>query len=462
MSPQELEMCVLSGLLNGGATPDAFDVITRLPEEAISTGFYRAVYREIKKQALADGIIDMMMICEALGGDHLADLADICRLPATVPNLPGYAARVVKGWHSRQLATLFQKSADGIRQAKNPQQRDDIIEHAVACLLEMIGDTGDIHPVHINVLLPRYMDIMRTRVNGEAGAMKLYTGITELDCVTGGINPQDLVVVAGRPGMGKTEFALKIVDGVTAKGGGALIFSMEMAAQQITERAIAGAGNMPVSRLRNPADFSDQEWRCLTAALGALEQRDIWVVDATDLTIEQIRAIAEAHKRRYPQLAMIMVDYLGLIKKPRAERNDLAIAHLSRSLKTMAMRLHTPIFALSQLSRGVDSRPPDQRRPVMSDLRDSGAIEQDADSILFLYRDAVYNPESPAAGVAEIILGKSRFSASGAVIYQAFKNGHFLSMDQHIGKEKSRIQVAASQPRKPRGSYANKYHTEPF
>ncbi len=102
----------------------------------------------------------------------------------------------------------------------------------------------------------------------------------------------------------------------------------------------------------------------------------------------------------------------------------------------MAMRLHTPTFALSQLSRAVDSRPAGQRRPVMSDLRDSGSIEQDADSIMFLYRDEVYNPESPAAGIAEIILGKSRFSAAGAVIYQEFKNGHFLHVDQHVGKRK--------------------------
>lgn len=459
MSPQELEMCVLSGLLNGGATPDAFDVIARLPEAAFSTGFYRSVYREIKTQALAEGIIDMMLICEALGGDHLGDLAEICRLPATVANLPGYAAKVAKGWRSRQLAILFQESADGIRQAKNQARRDDIMASSVARLLEMLGDTGDIQPVHISELLPRYMDMVHKRAAGDAATMSLHTGIGALDQATGGINPQDLVVIAGRPGMGKTEFALKIVDGVTAKGGGALIFSMEMAAQQITERAIAGAGNMPVSRLRNPADFDDQECACLTAALNTLENRDIWVVDATDLTIEQIRAIAETHKRRYPHLAMIMVDYLGLIKKPRAERNDLAIAHISRNLKTMAMRLHTPTFALSQLSRGVDSRPPAQRRPVMSDLRDSGSIEQDADSILFLYRDEVYNPESPAAGVAEIILGKSRFSASGSVIYQAFSNGHFLPLDQHVGRAKTRLRMAAAkQPRR----YANTYSTEPF
>lgn len=291
----------------------------------------------------------------------------------------------------------------------------------MAQLLDMTGDTGDVQPVHISDLLPTYMETVQKRMDGEAGTRNLKTGIDELDDATGGINLQDLIVVAGRPGMGKTEFALKIVDGVTAAGGGALIFSMEMAAAQIVERSLAGSGNMSVSRLRNPLDMQDEDWARFTAAMETMNGRDIWIVDATDLTIEQICAVAETHKRRYPHLAMIVVDYLGLIKKPKAERNDTAIAHISRNLKTMAMRLHTPTFALSQLSRAVDSRPAGQRRPVMSDLRDSGSIEQDADSIMFLYRDEVYNPESPAAGIAEIITGKSRFSAAGAVIYQSLK-----------------------------------------
>lgn len=462
MTSQELEACVLAGLLNGGASPDAFDVIASTPEESFSIGFYRRAFSEIKKQALANGLIDVLFISEALGGSSLADLSEITRMPATVPNLKGYAGKMVKAWRSRRMAELLQQSADGIRKANNQEQRDQVVESAVAKLLDMTGDTGDIQPVHISDLLPTYMETVQKRMDGEAGTRNLKTGIDELDNATGGINLQDLIVVAGRPGMGKTEFALKLVDGVTASGGGALIFSMEMAAAQIVERSLAGSGNMSVSRLRNPLDMQDEDWARFTAAMETMNGRDIWVVDATDLTIEQIRAVAETHKRRYPHLAMIVVDYLGLIKKPKAERNDLAIAHISRNLKTMAMRLHTPTFALSQLSRAVDSRPGGQRRPVMSDLRDSGSIEQDADSIMFLYRDEVYNPESPAAGIAEIILGKSRFSAAGAVIYQEFKNGHFLHIDQHVGKEKTRIQLEAAKPRKQPRKYAEKYNTDAF
>lgn len=462
MSPQELEACVLAGLLNGGATPDAFDVIASTPEESFSIGFHRRAFSEIKKQALANGLIDMLFVSEALGGSSLADLSEITRMPATVSNLKGYAGKMVKAWRSRRMAELLQQGADGIRQANNQEQRDQVVESAVAQLLDMTGDTGDVQPVHISDLLPTYMETVQKRMDGEAGTRNLKTGIDDLDDATGGINLQDLIVVAGRPGMGKTEFALKLVDGVTAAGGGALIFSMEMAAAQIVERSLAGSGNMSVSRLRNPLDMQDEDWARFTAAMETMNGRDIWIVDATDLTIEQIRAVAETHKRRYPHLAMIVVDYLGLIKKPKAERNDLAIAHISRNLKTMAMRLHTPTFALSQLSRAVDSRPAGQRRPVMSDLRDSGSIEQDADSIMFLYRDEVYNPESTAAGIAEIILGKSRFSAAGAVIYQEFKNGHFLHVDQHVGKEKTRIQLEEAKPRKQPRKYSEKYNTDAF
>ncbi|HID9708199.1 TPA: replicative DNA helicase [Serratia marcescens] len=457
MTPQELEACVLSGLLVGGATPDALDVIATMPDDAFSIRFYREAYREIKKQALTHGVIDVVLISEALGGDSLTPLVDISRMPGTLANLKGFASLATKGWRSRQMATLLQDGADSIRSARNQEQRDAAIQSSVTKLIEMSADTGGVVPVHLGELLGGYMDLMDRRMKGDAEMRNLYSGIAELDAITGGWNPQDLIVVAGRPGMGKTEFALKVIEGATRDGGGALIFSMEMAALQMVERSVAGAGNLSVSKLRKPESLCDEDWGRIHTALEVLNNRDIWIVDATDLNVDQIRAITETHKRRYPHLAVAMVDYLGLIAKPKAERNDLAMGHISRSLKTMAMRSKTPVLALSQLSRKVDDRPVTARRPTMSDLSESGKVEQDADSIVLLYRDGVYNPDGPAARYAEIIVGKNRFGPGGTV-YQEFKNGHFVACDQVVAQEATRIQKEAQQP-KPK---ERRYATKPF
>jgi replicative DNA helicase len=252
--------------------------------------------------------------------------------------------------------------------------------------------------------------------------------------------------------MGKTELALKIAEGVAetsirvgelTQRRGVIIFSMEMSATQVIERSLAGASNLPVASLRKPARMGDEDWARVANGIGRLKGLDVWIVDATNLTIEQIRSIAQRHKRNHPALSLILVDYLGLIKKPKAERNDLAVAHISGSLKTMAKELKTPTISLSQLSRDVEKRPAGQRRPTNADLRDSGSIEQDADTIIMLYREAVYNEESPAAPFAEIIVTKNRFGQLGTV-YQLFKNGHFLPTDQvaaaHVCRAKPVIQ----------------------
>ncbi|HFJ0094614.1 TPA: DnaB-like helicase C-terminal domain-containing protein [Escherichia coli] len=158
----------------------------------------------------------------------------------------------------------------------------------------------------------------------------------------------------------------------------------------------------------------------------------LWVVDASRLSVEEIRSIAERHKQENPNLSLIMADYLGLIEKPKADRNDLAIAHISGSLKAMAKDLKTPVISLSQLSRDVEKRP--NKRPTNADLRDSGSIEQDADSIIMLYREAVYDENSSAAPFAEIIVTKNRFGSLGTV-YQRFCNGHFVACDQDEARQ---------------------------
>jgi len=452
---QEIEASVIGGLLLGGNTPDATDVLATLDPESFSVPFYRLTFKEIKRQANNRGLIDGLLIAEAMGDEHFANVMDTMRKCPSAANLKGYARIVGEFSQIRQFQQLMETYYDQITTANNHERAIDTIQEFVSQVMNINRSHDEIQPVHIDELLGSYADLLEHRLKNGEESDTLKTGIAELDEITGGLNNEDFIVVAARPGMGKTEFALKVAEGVaesTIRIGeedlprGVLIFSMEMSAQQVIERQLAGASNMPVSALRKPSRMNDEDWGRISMGISRLQGLQVWVVDASNLTIEQMRAIAERLKRKHPNLSLIMADYLGLIKKPRAERNDLAIAHISGSLKRMAKELKTPVISLSQLNRDVESRPKGQKRPVNSDLRDGGSIEQDADGIYMLYRDGVYEPDSPAAPFAEIIVTKNRFGMLGTV-YQEFRNGHFMSTDQVRAAEicKVRSQPAASQ-----------------
>lgn len=432
----DIEASVIGGLLIGGYTPDASDVIATLDDSAFSVDLYRRAFGEIKRQAKQRGLIDGMMVAEAMGNDYVAHIMETTRKCPSAANLKGYA-RVVADYHKvRRFTELMDAGKREITSAGNHELALNAINQFMASLTDIDRPDDEIRPMHIRDVLDGYQELLEKRVRQGEESDTLKTGIPELDQITGGINPVDLVIVAARPGMGKTEFALTVAEGVgrqqlpgSKDNRGVLIFSMEMDANQIIERQLAGAGNLPVSSLRNPAKMDDEGWAKVTLGMKRLLDLDVWIVDASKMNVEQIRAIAERHKRNHPALSLILVDYLGLIDKPKADRNDLAIAHISGSLKRMAKDLKTPVMSLSQLSRDVEKRPKGQRRPTNADLRDSGSIEQDADSIIMLYREAVYDEESPAAKLAEIIVTKNRFGQLGTV-YQAFNNGHFQPTDQ--------------------------------
>lgn len=436
MTNTDIEASVIGGLLIGGYTPDASDVIATLDDSAFSVELYRRAFGEIKRQAKQRGLIDGMMVAEAMGNDYVAHIMETTRKCPSAANLKGYA-RVVADYHKvRRFTELMDAGKREISSAGNHELALNAINQFMASLTDIDRPGDEIRPMHIRDVLDGYQELLEKRVRQGEESDTLKTGIPELDQITGGINPVDLVIVAARPGMGKTEFALTVAEGVgrqqlpgSKDNRGVLIFSMEMDANQIIERQLAGAGNLPVSALRNPAKMDDEGWAKVTLGMKRLLDLDVWIVDASKMNVEQIRAIAERHKRNHPALSLILVDYLGLIDKPKADRNDLAIAHISGSLKRMAKDLKTPVMSLSQLSRDVEKRPKGQRRPTNADLRDSGSIEQDADSIIMLYREAVYDEESPAAKLAEIIVTKNRFGQLGTV-YQAFNNGHFQPTDQ--------------------------------
>jgi len=233
------------------------------------------------------------------------------------------------------------------------------------------------------------------------------TGFDNLDEMTSGLQKGDLVIVAARPSMGKTTFAMNLVENALASDVSALVFSMEMPSESITMRMISSLARIDQTRVRT-GKLENDDWMRFGATVSILNEKKIFIDDTPALSPTEVRARARRVARDLGgSLGLIMVDYLQLMRVPGLESNRVnEISEISRSLKALAKEMNCPVIALSQLNRGLEQRP--NKRPVMSDLRESGAIEQDADIIMFIYRDEVYNPESQEKGVAEIIIGKQR------------------------------------------------------
>lgn len=444
---QDIEASVIGGLLLGGLTPAAGDVLATLEPEAFSIPLYRKAFEVIRKQARNRSLIDALMVAEECGEEHSTSVMMTARACPSAANLKGYAGMVADNYHRRLVLSLMEELRDPIQNGtidSSGQAMDELVKR----LSVIRKPKTEVSPVRLGDVLDDYADTLESRLKNGEESDTLKTGIDELDAITGGMNAEDLVIIAARPGMGKTELALKIAEGVASRPmpgtdclRGVLIFSMEMSNLQIAERSIAGRENMAVNVLRNPANMDNEGWARVFNAICHLKDLDVWMVDASKLTVEEIRSIAERHKQEHPALSLILVDYLGLISKPKADRNDLAIAHISGSLKAMAKDFKTPVISLSQLSREVEKRP--NKRPTNADLRDSGSIEQDADCIIMLYREAVYDEHSPAAPFAEVIVTKNRFGTLGTV-YQRFVNGHFLPCNQEETRNLSTKKLSVS------------------
>ena len=240
------------------------------------------------------------------------------------------------------------------------------------------------------------------------------TGFTDLDRMTSGLQGGDLVIVAGRPSMGKTSLAMNIAEHVAIEHGiPVAVFSMEMGAVQLAMRMLGSVGMLDQHRMRTGKLLAD-DWPRVTHAVQRMQNAQLYIDEAPALSSVEVRARARRLARQCGKLGLIVIDYLQLMgASSSGENRATEISEISRSLKALAKELDCPVIALSQLNRSLEQRP--NRRPVMSDLRESGAIEQDADLILFIYRDEVYNPDSPEKGTAEIIIGKQRNGPIGTV-----------------------------------------------
>jgi replicative DNA helicase len=307
-----------------------------------------------------------------------------------------------------------------------------VLDEAEAKVLHIAeqGARGGQNFQKVGELLVRVVERIETLYNRDdpSDVTGIPTGFTDLDRKTAGFQPGDLIIIAGRPAMGKTSLALNIGENVALEARSPVaVFSMEMGATQLAMRLIGSVGRLDQHKLRTGRLAAD-DWDKLSGALGRLNEAPILIDETPALNAIELRSRARRVAKQYGKLGLVIVDYLQLMQATsQGENRATELSEISRSMKALAKELQVPVVALSQLNRSLEQRP--DKRPVMSDLRESGALEQDADLILFIYRDEVYNADSKDKGTAEIIISKQRNGPTGTVRLTFF--GEFTRFENH-------------------------------
>src|SRR5574337_909365 len=443
----EAEQSLIGGLLLDNT---AWDRVGDLAGEA---DFYRddhrRIYRHIARLIELGKPADVVTVFESLeksgeaeqaGG--LAYLGEIANNTPSAANIRRYAEIVRERAILRKLVSVGDEIAAS---ALTPSGKDAkaLLDEAEAKVFE-IAEAGARHAsgfVPIQPILGEVVDRIQELYDRDSPAeiTGVPSGFADLDAILSGLQATDMLIVAGRPAMGKTTFALNIAEHVAVEQGlPVAIFSMEMPGTQLAMRFIASVGRLNQQHLRT-GKLSDDDWQRLTYALGKLHEAKIYIDETPGINPIDLRARSRRLARQYGKLGLIVIDYLQLMTSTREADNRAAeLSEISRSIKSLAKELKVPIIALSQLNRSLEQRP--NKRPVMSDLRESGAIEQDADIIMFIYRDEVYNPDSNDKGTAEIIIGKHRNGQIGTIrltfIGESTRFENFAGMSQYcrVGK----------------------------
>lgn len=397
--------------------------LTLASEILIPEDFYRAAHQKIfnvmLKLADQGKAIDLITVTEELAvANLLEDIGGVTYLSELAGSVPTaanmeYYARIVE---EKSLLRRLIRTATSI--AQDSYTREDEVEEllgdAEKRILEVAQrkNVGSFQNIK-DVLVRTYdnIELLNSRVGEVTG---IPTGFTELDRITAGFQRNDLIIVGARPSMGKTAFALNIAQNVATKTDETVaVFSLEMGAEQLVMRMLCAEGNIDAQRLRT-GSLTDEDWGKLTMAMGALSNAAIYIDDTPGVRVSEIRSKARRLKQEHG-LGMIIIDYLQLVMGSgrSGDNRQQEVSEISRSLKALARELEVPVIALSQLSRGVEQR--QDKRPMMSDIRESGSIEQDADVIAFLYRDDYYDKESENKNIIEIIIAKQRNGPTGTI-----------------------------------------------
>ena len=447
----EAEQSVLGGLLLDNS---AWERIAGLVSDA---DFYRddhrRIFRHITRMLDRGQPADVVTVAESLEDSNeaeltggLAYLGEIANNTPSAANIRRYAEIVRERRTRRDVLAIGHRIADLAASAVG--DTGSLVEQVTGLVMGLadIRHAGR-EPQSIDELLPGVLEALEQRTQKRGQISGLPTGFRDLDHLTCGLHPGDLVIVAGRPSMGKTTMAVNVAENVAVAGGCAFVVSLEMAASQLAERSIARFGSISTQALRS-GDLDDEGYSRVSASLARLHEKHLVIADDPTLShVARIRLAARKVRQRMGSLDLIVIDYLQLMRGEGNTRNE-ELGGITRALKLLAREMACPIVLLSQLSRKVEERT--DKRPMMSDLRDSGSIEQDADVVLMAYRDDYYYPDSPFKGFAEILIRKQRMGPLGGVrlIFQG-EFSRFCDANQH---EFAEAAARAAQGRQARSS----------
>ncbi|MCI0653855.1 MAG: replicative DNA helicase [Methylococcaceae bacterium] len=409
----QAEQSVLGGLMLDNRSWDS--IADRVGEEDFYRKEHRLIFRAIRKLAEKDSPFDVITLSEILERENalgdaggLRYLGTLAKDTPSAANIISYADIVRERSVLRQLIHVGTEISNAAfrTQGRGTTELLEFAEQKVFAIAEQ-RQRGSSGFVGIKTLLAKAVDRVEKLYQQEGSLTGAGTGFNDFDAMTSGLQPSDLIIVAGRPSMGKTSFAMNMAEHIAIKGDKPVaVFSMEMPGEQLAMRMMSSLGRIDQHKVRT-GKLEDDEWPRLTSAINILAEARLFIDDTPAMTPTEVRARARRLTREQGQLGLIVLDYLQLMQAPENAENRVAeISHISRTLKALARELDVPVVALSQLNRNLEQRP--NKRPVMSDLRESGSIEQDADVIVFIYRDEVYHEDSPDKGSAEIIISKQR------------------------------------------------------
>ena len=419
----EAEQAVLGGLMQNN---DAWERVLDLVSDGDFYRYdHRLVFRAIARLAEKNSPFDMVTLAddletsgelEKVGG--LAYLGELVKNTPSVANIRAYSEIIRERATLRELVSISAEIADSAYEPKGKSGNEilDEAERKIFQIAEARPKTGG--AVSVNELLVSTLDTIDTLHKSQGGITGLTTGFKDLDEKTSGLQKGDLIIVAGRPSMGKTTFAMNLVENalISDKDNtkSVVVYSLEMPAESLMMRMISSLGRINQTAVRS-GQLKGDEWDSLTMAVKQLQGKKLFIDDTAGISPSEMRARTRRLAREHGDIGLIMIDYLQLMQVAGSSGDNRTneISEISRSLKALAKEFNCPVVALSQLNRSLEQRP--NKRPINSDLRESGAIEQDADLIMFVYRDEVYHPESEDKGVAEIIIGKQRNGPIGMI-----------------------------------------------